>query len=124
MAYEVRPLLALSTLARQAFTSSVTGAIVRVWANTFTVFGKVFALLDFEHEQRRAYLYAQLFASTAARQWLIRHGYELGLTMDPGSAAVGTMTTTVPGGSVVPADLSYSRADGRTYTTLAPVTAA
>lgn len=123
MAYSIRPLLTLSTLARTAFTQSVTGAIVRLWANTFTVFGKVFALLDFEHEQRRAYLYDQIFASTAAPQWLARHGFELGLTQDPGNAAVGTMSTMVPGGTVVPAGLSYSRADGRTYSTLAAVTA-
>ena len=124
MAYEIRSLPALSTLARQAFTQSVAGAIVRVWANTFTVFGKVFALLDFEHELRRAYLYQQLFASTAAPQWLTRHGFELGLAMDPGSASAGTVTAAVPGGTAVPAGLSYSRADGRTYSTLAPVTAA
>ena len=123
MAYEIRPLLALSTLARQAFTQSVTGAIVRVWANTFTVLGKVFALLDFEHEQRRAYLYDQIFASTAAPPWLARHGFELGLTQDPGNVSVGTVTLPAALGSVVPSGLSFRRADGRTYTTLAAATA-
>ncbi len=81
----VRSLASLGTLARQAFTQSVTGAVVKLWANTFTVLGKVFALLDFEHEQRRAYLYEQIFASTAALHWLIRHGFELGLTHGPGT---------------------------------------
>ena len=123
MAYEIRPLLTLSSLARQAFTQAVTGAIVRVWANTFTVFGKVFALLDFEHEQRRAYLYDQLFASTAAPQWLTRHGFELGLTQDPGNVAVGTVTVPATSGLVVPAGLAFVRADGLTYTTLSGATA-
>lgn len=123
MAYNIRPLEALADLARQAFVAAVPGAIVRLWANTFTVFGKVFALLDFEHEQRRAYLYAQIFASTAAEPWLARHGFELSLTQDPGNVAIGTMTTVVPGGTIIPSGISYRRADGRTYSVLAPVSA-
>ena len=123
MAYEMRTLATLGTQARQFFTQAVQGAIVRLWANTFTVFGKVFALLDFEHEQRRAFLYAQLFASTAQREWLIRHGYELGLTIDPGNSAIGTVTVAAEPGTEVPTNLPFVRADGATYTTIGRATA-
>lgn len=120
MGYEIRTLATLADQARQFFTQSITGAIASLWANTFTVLGKVFALLDFEHEMRRQALYRQLFASTADQVWLTRHGFELGLTPDPGSAATGTAT--VPCGGLIepiPEGTTFTRADGATYSTVA-----
>ena len=124
MAYDIRPLALLGSQARQFFTQAVAGSLVRLWANTFTVFGKVFGLLDFEHELRRQYLYEQLFASTAGIEWLRRHGYELGLTLDPGNSAVGTVTIPAVPGTDVPDKLPFTRADGATYTTIGPTVAA
>ena len=89
--YSLRSLDTLSKLTRGFFTQSITGAITSLWANTFTVVGKVLALLDFEHEQRRAWLYDQIFASRADAVWLARHGFELGLTQAPASTAAGTI---------------------------------
>ena len=123
MAYSIRTIESLSQQARLFFTQAVPGSVVKLWANTFTVFGKVFALLDFEHELRRQYLYRQLFASTADQQWLARHGYELGLSQDPGNAAVGSVTVAAPDGILVPAGLQFVRPDGATYSGLAPATA-
>ncbi|WP_158810239.1 baseplate J/gp47 family protein [Beijerinckia sp. L45] len=124
MGYSIRPLATLATQARQFFTQAIPGALVRLWANTFTVLGKVFALLDFEHEMRRKWLFDQLFASTAAYQWLTRHGFELGLVPDGGNAASGFVTVPAAAGIIVLAGTQFQRADGATYSTLADTTAA
>lgn len=119
MGYEIRTLATLAGQARQFFTQSIPGAVASLWANTFTVLGKVLALLDFEHEMRRQALYQQLFASTAAEVWLKRHGFELGLTPDTGTAASGTVT--VPCGGLVepiPEGTTFTRADGVTFSTV------
>lgn len=122
MGYSIRPLATLATQASQFFTQAVPGAIVRLWPNTFRVLGKVLALLDFEHEMRRQWLFKQQFASTADRDWLIRHGFELGLALDPGSPSTGTVTVAAPAGTVVPAGVEWTRDDGATYATLVPTT--
>ncbi len=120
MGYDIRPLATLASQARGFFTQAIPGAVVRLWANTFTVIGKVLALLDFEHELRRQYLYNQLFASTAAYQWLTRHGFELGLVPDSGTAATGSISATWSGDAdIVPAGTQFERADGATYSTVA-----
>lgn len=123
MGYEIRTLATLATQARQFFTQSIPGALVRIWANTFTVLGKVLALLDFEHELRRRWLFKQVFASTADQLWLTRHGFELGLAPDPGNFAVGSITVAVTAGDVVPLGTSWARGDGVTYSTLVAVVA-
>ena len=117
--YSLRSLDTLSKLTRGFFTQSITGAITSLWANTFTVVGKVLALLDFEHEQRRAWLYDQIFASRADAVWLARHGFELGLTQAPASTAAGTILAATRDGLVVPAGLQFVSGSGATYTTLA-----
>lgn len=113
--YKIRPLAELSQQARGFFTQSVTGAIASVWANTFTVFAKVLGLLNFEHEQRRAFLYDQIFASRAGKVWLLRHGFELGLQPFPALSALGTATADATPGLTIPAGLRYARADGAVY---------
>lgn len=122
--YSIRSVTELSRAARGYFTGAIQGTIASVWANTFTVIGKVMALLDFEHEQRRAWLYDQIFSSSAAEQWLERHGFELGLTRAPATKALGTATFPATSGTVVPAGLVLTRGDGLVYVTLATATAA
>ncbi len=121
--YSVRSLVDLSQAARKYFTQSIDGAIADVWANTFTVLAKVLALVGQSIELRRAWLVRQLFASTADRAWLIRHGFELALQPDPGAAALGTATAAARPGLIAPIGLQYTRGDGATYTTQAPTTA-
>ncbi|MCJ2108021.1 baseplate J/gp47 family protein [Methylobacterium sp. E-041] len=121
--YSVRSLAELSKTARGYFTGAIEGAVASVWANTFTVIGKVLALLDFEHDQRRAWLFKQMFASTADELWLARHAFELGLSASPGTAAIGQITVAAPIGLSVPAGLGFVRGDGVTYTTLTGATA-
>ncbi|KQP11149.1 hypothetical protein ASF28_08890 [Methylobacterium sp. Leaf99] len=115
--YSLRSLAELGVKARGFLTQSIDGAVASVWANTFTVIGKVIALLDFEHELRRRWLYDQIFASRADDLWLDRHGFELGLTRIPASAASGTILVPAIHGLVVPSGLQFRGASGATYTT-------
>ena len=120
MGYSIRTLATLGQQARLFFTQAVPGALVSLWANTFTVLGKVLALLDFEHELRRQWLFRQLFASTADVVWLTRHGFELGIVPDAGTAASGTVTSPCSGlVEPIPAGTQFKRADGATYSTIA-----
>ena len=112
MAYEIRSLGALATQAKQFFVESVTGAIVDLWANTFRVFQKVLALASYELELRRKYLFNQIFASRADREWLIRHGFEIGILPKVASRAIGEGSVATVEGLVVPAGLVYARPDG------------
>lgn len=120
--YSVRSLVELSKAARQYFVGSVEGAIASVWPNTFTVFAKVLALIGQGLELRRAWLTKQIFASTADRMWLVRHGFELGLQPSVAEPALGTASATAAPGTVVPAGLQYIRSDGVTFSTIADVT--
>jgi uncharacterized phage protein gp47/JayE len=125
MAYETRTLAALSTAARQFFTQTIPGAIANVWPNTFTIVGKVLALVDFENELRRQWLYKQIFASTANPAQLYRQGYELGLgAPSAASPATDTMTVACTPGLAIPQGIQYQRADGATFSTRAAVTPA
>ncbi len=121
--YTIRSLAQLAAEATGAFVQSVQGTATKLWPNVWRVEGKVLALIGFEMEQRRAWLVKQLFASTAERVWLIRHGFELGLQPEPASAAMGTATAAANPETVVPIGLQYRRGDGATFTTAATVTA-
>lgn len=122
--YKVRSLVELSQAARKYFTQSLDGAVASVWANTFTVLAKVLALCGQGLELRRAWLVKQIFASTADRLWLTRHGFELGLQPYPAIGALGSATFPATAGVVVPAGLQFARADGVTFTSIAQETAA
>ena len=120
--YSVRSLVDLSQAARKYFTQSLDGAIASVWANTFTVTAKVLALIGQGLELRRRWLVKQLFASTADRAWLIRHGFELGLQPDPATSAIGSATGPTASGVLIPAGLQYARGSGAVFNGAAPIT--
>ncbi|WFS07789.1 baseplate J/gp47 family protein [Methylobacterium sp. 391_Methyba4] len=122
--YTVRTLAQLAAEAKGAFVQAVQGTAAKLGPSVWRVEAKVLALLGFEMEQRRAWLVRQLFASTADRVWLIRHGFELGLQPVPATTAIGSGVGPCPPGLVVPAGLQYARGDGVTYTTLTAATAA
>lgn len=122
--YSVRSLTDLSQAARKYFTQSLDGAVASVWPNTFTITAKVLALLGQGLELRRAWLVRQIFASTAGKTWLVRHGFELGLALDPAVAAIGQASGPAPSGLIVPALLQYTRGDGAVFNVLAAATAA
>lgn len=122
--YTIRSLAQLAAEATSAFVQSVQGTATKLWPNVWRVESKVLALVGFEMEQRRAWLVRQLFASTADRVWLIRHGFELGLQPDPATPSTGAATATAAPNTTVPAGLQYVRADGVTYSTVAIATSA
>lgn len=119
--YSVRSLTQLAIEARAYFLSAIEGAIVSVWPNSFTVVAKVLAILGQEHEQRRAWLYDQLFVSTASTESVDRHGYELGLVRRPGVAATGSALFPSSVGVTIPAGTRLVRADGVSYRSTATV---
>ncbi|MBE7196743.1 MAG: baseplate J/gp47 family protein [Parafilimonas terrae] len=121
--YTIRSLAQLAAEATGAFVQSVQGTATKLWPNVWRIESKVLALIGFEMEQRRAWLVRQLFASTAERVWLTRHGFELGLQPEPASTAMGTGTAAATPGAVVPVGLQYVRGDGATYTVVANATA-
>lgn len=121
--YTIRSLAQLAAEATSAFVQSVQGTATKLWPNVWRIESKVLALIGFEMEQRRAWLVRQLFASTADRVWLIRHGFEYGLQPEPASTAIGTATAAANPGTVVPIGLQYARGDGATYSTVASVSA-
>ena len=120
--YVVRSLAQLTAEAKGAFVQAVQGTAAKLLPNVWRVESKVLALLGFEQEQRRAFLYDQIFASRASRLWLLRHGFELGLTINPAKAAYGAIVVPATAGVPVPAGLGFARGDGVTYTTLASET--
>lgn len=121
--YTIRTLAQLAAEATGAFVQSVQGTATKLWPNIWRVESKVLALIGFEMEQRRAWLVRQLFASTAERVWLIRHGFEYGLQPEPASTAMGTATAAATPGTTVPVGLQYARGDGVTFSVVAAVTA-
>jgi uncharacterized phage protein gp47/JayE len=121
--YSVRSLAELSQAARKYFTQSLDGAIASVWANTFTVLAKVLALIGQGLELRRKWLVRQIFASTADRAWLIRHGFEYGLQPGAAAAAFGSGSGPAVPNLKIPAGLQYVRADGAVFNVIAAVAA-
>jgi uncharacterized phage protein gp47/JayE len=125
MGFPWQTLAQFSQTIRGYFLSAIQGAIVSVWPNTFTVTGKVLALLRFELQQRLEWLYKQLFASTADLPALLRMGWELGLGgLVPATAATGWVEVACTPSVLIPAGLQYQRGDGATYSVRAATTPA
>lgn len=115
MPYEVPRLADLSARARALFSQSIPGAVVAIWPNTFTVVAKVLAAIGFEIHLRIAWLVRQMFASTADDEWLERHGFELSVTRVAAQRAVGYLILSATAGDVIPAGVTYQRADGAIF---------
>lgn len=117
MAYDLPRLADLSQRARRLFAEAIPGAVVDVWPNTFAVVAKVLAAAQFEIHLRLAFLYRQLFASTADGPWLVRHGFELGVNAIPAQRATGFATVASTVGVLIPAGVTFQRSDGALFQT-------
>jgi uncharacterized phage protein gp47/JayE len=117
MTFVVPKLAELSQRARLIIANATEGATIDLWPNLFPILAKIFALLGKEWHLRVAFLYKQLFASTADEVWLVRHGFELGITRIPAKVATGFVTVECPSGTVVPFGITYRRADGALFRT-------
>lgn len=119
MTFTVPKLTDLSQRARRIIAEATQGATIDLWPNLFPILAKVLALLAKEWHLRLAVLYRQLFASTADEVWLVRHGFELGITRVPAKVATGLVTVTCPTDTVIPAGIAFRRVDGALFRTRA-----
>lgn len=117
MTYPLPPIDDLSARARSRLVEATKGRASGIWPNLFTVIAKMKAVLAYEIHLRLAWLYKQLFASTADELWLARHGFELGITRVPAKVATGWATVSCPAGTVIPYGVTYRRADGALFRT-------
>jgi uncharacterized phage protein gp47/JayE len=117
MTFVVPKLSDLSQRARLIIANATEGATIDLWPNLFPIMAKILALLGKEWHLRLAFLYRQLFASTADEVWLARHGFELGITPIPAKVATGFVTVDCTTGTVVPYGITYRSADGRLFRT-------
>jgi len=118
MAYPMPTLAALSQRARGVIAEAV-GVTVGLWPSFWAILAKILAALGFEYHQRLKWLYKQLFAASADEAWLIRHGFELGITRVPAAVATGTATVACPPGTVIPFGITFRRVDGVLFRTRA-----
>ena len=90
--------------------------------NTNYVWMKVLAGALHLIDLRGAWLYRQIFASTAERRHLERQAYEYGLARKPAARAAGAIAGTGQAGRTYPAGLAFA-CEGSTYATLTAATA-
>jgi uncharacterized phage protein gp47/JayE len=119
MTFAVPKIAELSQRARRIISEATQGSTIDLWPNLFPVLAKILGLLAKEWHLRLAFLYKQLFASTADEVWLVRHGFELGITRIPAKVATGYVTVDCPSGTVVPYGMTYRRTDGALFRTRA-----
>jgi len=117
MTYPLPSIDDLSARARGRLTEATKGKATGIWPNLFPILAKFHAALAYEIHLRLAWLYKQLFASTADELWLTRHGFELGITRVPAKVATGTAVVSCPVGTVIPYGVTYRRADGALFRT-------
>ena len=123
MSFIPRTIAAISASIRGDMRRELPGTDALVWPNTLSVFSKVVAMANHLIEQRAAWIYRQIFASTADRQHLERHAFEFGLARKPASRASGVVLTTGTPGAVYAAGLAFS-SGADIYRTILPATAA
>lgn len=107
MGFTARTLDTISQAIRGDLRREMPGTDATVWPNTLSVFSKVVAMAARLVELRIAWVYRQIFASTASAQHLERHAYEYGLARKAASRATGSITTTAAADTVYPAGISY-----------------
>lgn len=116
MAFLPRSLAAISAAIRGDLRRELPGTDATIWPNTLTVFSKVVAMANHLVEQRAAWIYRQIFTSTADARHLERHAYEYGMARKAASRASGRVATTGTPNAVYPAGIGYL-SGGETYRT-------
>lgn len=95
MAYPTRSLAEISQAVRGAIRQYLPGTDASLKQNVLYVIGKVMTLLAGEYELRLAWLYDQLFLTTATSDAIVRlQAAEYGIYQKPAAAAFGTVSGT------------------------------
>lgn len=107
MAWTVLSPNEISTRLRGALRRYLPGTDALVWPNNLTAIVKTVAAALHDLHLRAAWLYDQIFATTASVQHLERHGAELGIYRRPMSRAEGYVTLTGYADTVYPAGIAF-----------------
>lgn len=108
----VRTLAAIGSAIRGDMRREMPGTDATVWPNTNNVLAKVVAMAMQLVEQRAAWIYRQVFASTADRAQLERQAYEFGIARRQASSATGPVLTTGTPNAVYPGGIAFVSAGG------------
>jgi uncharacterized phage protein gp47/JayE len=123
MAFPVRSLAEISQTVRGAIRQYLPGTDASLKQNVLYVIGKVITLLAGEYELRLAWLYDQLFLSTATSEAIVRQqAAEYGITQKPASPAAGSISGTAAANITYPAGVRWI-SGAATYVATAPFTA-
>lgn len=119
MAWQLPTLAGLVNRVRAAFRADLPGsdAYIRqnnVWVTSAVVGGAVNELFG-----RLDWRMRQMFASTAERDYLDRHAFELGLSRRPAAPASGTLVITATGPFALDGAALFRSASGQDYRALA-----
>ena len=126
MAFTIPAITDIGTRIRTSLRAYLPGTDAWIEPNNLSVSGKAFSLALFEVYQRIAWLYRQLFASTADREHLVkRHAAEYGLTPKSATGASGSATIAQSPGDddALPVGLQLLRNDGLIFAVTAATTA-
>lgn len=107
MAFLPRTLSEIAAAIRGDLRRELPGTDATIWPNTLAVFSKVVAMANHLVEQRAAWIYRQIFASTADRQHLERHAFEFGMARRSASPAIGVVIATGTPGTIYPAGIGF-----------------
>lgn len=105
--FVARSLDTISALIRGDLRRELPGTDASVFPNVLYVFSKVVAAAVHLVELRAAWIYRQVFASTADGAHIERHAYEYGLARKPASAAAGRILTTGTASQLYPAGIGW-----------------
>ena len=123
MAWTVPSTNSISERLRGSLRRYLPGTDALVWPNNLTAIVKTVAAGLKDMHLRGAWLYDQIFASTATVQHLERHAAEFGLFRRPASRALGIVEIDAVADTTYPAGLRFT-ANGGLYRSTAAATAA
>ncbi|KGF71151.1 hypothetical protein LL06_00695 [Hoeflea sp. BAL378] len=123
MAFPIRSLDEISASVRGAMRHYLPGTDASLKQNVLRVIGKVMALLAHEYELRLAWIYKQLYLTTATSAPIIRlHAAEYRILQKPASAASGEVAGIAAPHATYPAGVRFI-SGGITYVTTSAFTA-
>ncbi|RWK67465.1 MAG: hypothetical protein EOR45_35720, partial [Mesorhizobium sp.] len=106
MAWTVLSPSEISARLRGALRRYLPGTDALVWPNNLTAIVKTVAAGLHDMHLRAAWLYEQIFATTASVQHLERHGAELGIYRRPMARAEGVVTLNGYADTIYPAGIA------------------